>query len=202
MNSDMPLTPEATPLVRNACGGAISGNKHWYVAVVRPRYERISRDLLCNLGYEAYIAGQKDTRVYACRHRREVECIIIPNLVFVHVTEKERRLLLRQCTHIHHFMTDRAGLCNENGHRPLAVIPDAQMEMLRFMLYHAERPVAFVSTPLSVGHAVRVIRGVLAGLEGEVVTLHEGSSPHVGIRIDWLGYATLQVAPEDVERIG
>ena len=188
--------------MRNACGGAVPNTQRWYVAVVRPRYERVTRDLLCGLGYEAYIAGQKDTRVYACRHRREVERILIPNLVFVHVTERERQSLFRQCSHIHHFMTDRAGSHNEHGHRPLAVIPDIQMEMLRFMLYHAERPVTFIPEPLSVGHAVRVIRGALAGFEGEVVTLREGSSPHVGIRIELLGYAILQIDPIDVERIG
>ena len=67
--------------MRNAWGGAVPETPKWYVAVVRPRYERICRDELQQFGHEAYIASQTTTRVYACRHRREVERIIIPNLV-------------------------------------------------------------------------------------------------------------------------
>lgn len=191
----------ATQDMRNARGGAVFGTLKWYVAIVKPRYERICRDELQGLGHEAYIASQTSTRVYACRHRRDVERIIIPNVVFVHTTEPKRRQMLRESNFIHHFLTNRAAQPSDHGHSPLAVIPEPQMEMLRFMLYHADRPVEFTDIPLHTGDRIRVIRGAMASLEGEVVALKEGDSPHIGVRVDFLGYATLQVSPDDVERI-
>ena len=38
-------------------------------------------------------------------------------------------------------------------------------------------------------------------IQNDRVTVKEGDAPHIGVRIDYLGFATLQVSPDDVERI-
>lgn len=193
------IDPQATQAMRNAWGGAVPENPKWYVAVVRPRYERICRDELQQFGHEAYIASQTTTRVYACRHRREVERIIIPNLVFVHTTEGERRQMIRQSNFIHHFMTDRASHLSPEGQRPFAIIPDAQMQMLRFMLYHADRPVEFTPEPLHAGDRIRVIRGQLQGFEGQF--LRQGTQTYIVVTLDALGSVMATIPATDIERI-
>ncbi|MBQ8968625.1 MAG: UpxY family transcription antiterminator [Bacteroidaceae bacterium] len=197
--SASPNVEQATPTVRNACGGAVP-KAHWFAAVVHPRYERICRDQILELGQEAYVASQKDTRIYACRHRREIERIIIPHIVFVHATEHERRLLLKQCPAIQYFLTNRAAAPNALGHRPFAVIPEAQMDTLRFMLYQSDRPVTFSAEPLHAGDHVRVIRGALVGLEGNVLRNPDGTA-HVVLTLDLLGSVMVTIPIEDIERI-
>ncbi len=191
---------QATQPLRNACGGAVQGESpKWYVAVVKPRYERICRDELHDLGHEAYIASQTDTRLYACRHRRQVERIIIPNIVFVHTTEPERRQMLRESNFIHHFMTDRAAQSPEHGHQPFAIIPEAQMEMLRFMLYHADRPVEFTTLPYQPGDRIRVIRGELQGFEGDFV--RQGAQSYAIVTLGSLGTVKATIPVADIECI-
>lgn len=52
-----------------------------------------------------------------------------------------------------------------------AVIPEEQMERFRFMLDYSPEAVEICSTPLAAGDAVKVIKGPLAGLEGELVMI-------------------------------
>lgn len=48
-----------------------------------------------------------------------------------------------------------------------AVIPDEQMDRFRFMLDYSPEAVEMCSAPLAPSDAVKVIKGPLAGLEGE-----------------------------------
>ncbi len=61
------------------------------------------------------------------------------------------------------------------GESTPAVIPDEQMARFRFMLDYSDETVCMNDTPLARGEKVRVIKGPLSGLVGELVT--------VGVRV-------------------
>ena len=173
-------------------------NRQWFVAIVGRNTEKACRERLAALGYEAYVATQLETRVWRTGQKKQVERVLISNLIFIHVTERER-LEIVKLPYINYFLTDKAGRTNDFGRHPLAVIPDSQMDMLRFMLYHAESPVTFTSEPLRLGDRIRVVRGQLAGCEGCVAM--EGNQTHLVVRIDFLGSAQVTISPDDLEKI-
>ena len=80
-----------------------------------------------------------------------------------------------------------------------AVIPEEQMERFRFMLDYSPEAVEICSTPLAAGDAVKVIKGPLAGLEGELVMI--GGKSKVAVRLDMLGCAHVDMPIGYVERI-
>lgn len=196
------MTIGASEMRQSFAGGV--QRRRWFVAVVRSNYEALCRDCLLKMGYEAYVASQKEVHRYRNRHRREVEKIVITRVVFVRIAnEKERLAVLKGCSFIQYFMMDRAATPNEMGRAPFAVIPDYQIEALQYMLFHAEDSVDFVTMPLLVGDKVRVIRGALQGVEGEVVVVvvKEGNTQSVGIQVGFLGFATINIDPDDIEKI-
>lgn len=196
-NTAIPLTKD-TKEVRQSLGGAVSAPK-WYVAAVRRNREEICRKQLHESGIEAYVACQKETHVYRNRHQREITRIVIPGIVFIHVNENQRLQVLKDNPHIQFFLTNKAAQSNSYGRHPFAVIPDAQMDTLRFMLYHAEAPVSFTAEPLHLGDHIRIIRGQLAGLEGAVT--RDANSTHIVVTIDLLGSAMVTISPDDIEKI-
>ena len=80
-----------------------------------------------------------------------------------------------------------------------AVIPEEQMERFRFMLDYSPEAVEICSTPLAAGDAVKVIKGPLAGLEGELVMI--GGKSKVAVRLDMLGCAHVDMPIGYGERI-
>ena len=185
--------------LRQPLAGGVS-NRKWLVALVKFHYEEICRKQLQEKGYEAYVACQKEMHVYRNRHRREVTRIIIPNLVFVRIDEGERLQILKEFPAIKCFLTDKASRPNQYGRHPFAVIPAPQMERLQFMLYHADTPVNFTVQPAyRLGDHIRVVRGPLAGFEGQVA--RDGNSTYLVVTLDLLGSAMTTISPDDLEKI-
>lgn len=184
--------------LRQSLAGGVPERK-WLVAVVRTNYEEICRQQLEDKGYEAYVACQKETKVYKNRHRREVTRIIIGRTVFVRVNEKQRLQILKDFPIIKCFLTNKAAQANEFGRHPFAVIPDKQMERLQFMLYNANSPVNFTSEPLRKGDHIRVVRGPLSNLEGEVIRM--GNASYLVVTLNDLGSAMVNIPLDDLEKI-
>lgn len=98
-------------------------------------------------------------------------------------------------------MTNKAGTAN-NGRfsKPLAIIPNIQIERLKFMLGQSDSPVEITSKPFKTGDKVRVIRGKLKGLEGEVWDL-KGTKSELVVALNFLGCAKLSIDTIDLEII-
>ncbi len=85
------------------------------------------------------------------------------------------------------------------GESSPAVIPDEQMARFRFMLDYSAESVSMNSSPLARGEQVRVIKGPLTGLVGELVNV-DGKSK-IAVRLNMLGCACVDMPIGYVEPI-
>lgn len=84
--------------------------------------------------------------------------------------------------------------------KPLAIIPDLEINRLKFMLGQSDIPVNISTRTYLKGDKVRVIRGSLIGLEGEVVDLSP-SKVELSVDMDLLGCAKLIIDTVNLELI-
>ena len=172
-------------------GEGVAHSKRWYVALVRMHHEKKVSEYLNKVGIENFVPVQKEIHQWSDR-RKLVETVLLPMMVFVHADPKERMAALTLAT-VSRYMVLR-------GEGKPAVIPDDQMARFRFMLDYSEEAVHMNSTPLARGEEVRVIKGPLTGLVGELVAL-DGKSK-IAVRLDMLGCACVDMPIGYVEQIG
>ena len=170
----------------------------WYIAIVNPRHEKSVADKLQTDNVESYVATQKEMHVWKNGRRKLVDRVVIPSVVFVKCTEARRREVVKQ-PYIRRFMSNRS-TATGGLNSPAAVVSETEMHKLRFMLGQTELPVEFEPTIFRVHDNVRVIRGSLRGLEGEIRANSDGSHTLV-VSLSLLGGATVYIAPRDVEKI-
>ena len=193
--------PTENSTTAQGAGDAVGvSERKWFVAFVGPNAEKQSRDRLLALGYEAYAATQEEIHHWKNGKHKKVEVVVITQLLFIHCTEPERKEIVN-LPYIRSFLVNKAAKPNQFGIRPVTTIPDQQMKMLQFMLYKADSPVQFVSAPVKVGDSIRIVRGDMKGLEGEVVELKGSEERYLGIRLSLLGCALLHISLTDVEKI-
>lgn len=172
--------------------------RKWFVAIVNSRHERSVADKLQEISVESYVATQRELHVWANGRRKYVDRVIIPSVVFVKCSEKERRQLVN-LVYINRFMVNRTA--DSGGlNKPVAVIGDSEIEKLKFMLGQTDKPVEFVPTVFRVNDNVRVIRGSLRGLEGEIRANSDGTHT-LTVGLPLLGGAVVFIDPQDVEKI-
>ena len=162
--------------------------KRWIAALVQMCTEKKVGERLTKLGMENYVPTQTEIRQWSDR-KKKVERVVIPMVVFVHTDEKTERSLRMQ-SFIRKILT-------YPGQTAAAVIPDDQIERLKFMLKQSDSPVEMMERNLQVGDKVQILRGALKGLEGEFFKSVDKSV--VAIHIEALGYACVSVSVEDVE---
>ena len=165
--------------------------KRWIAALVQSCTEKRVGTRLDKLEVENYIPTQTEIHQWSDR-KKKIERIVIPMIVFIHTDEMTERRLRMQ-TYIRKILS-------YPGQWKAAVIPDDQIDRLKFMLRHAETSVELLEQSLQVGETVRVVRGPLKGLEGEIC-MAKDDKPMVAIRIDCLGYACVNIEKSDVEII-
>ncbi len=207
--ADIQTTPAATAARKSVDGAGGVSDAHWYVALVSHNAEHTMARTIGQHGFATYVASQRELRVWRDGRRKEIDRVVIPSTVFIHCTESQRRQAVR-IPGIHRFLMDRAATA---GSRP-AIVPDAQLQRLRFMLGATDRPVEFISRPLTPGMRISVVRGSLRGLQGEVIYTHGATSDAAAtpdhdasatarlvIRLDILGCATVAISPLDLQPI-
>lgn len=184
----------ATDVVDDAVGVAKS---HWYVAIVNHNSEKSVSEKLTKIGVVNYLPVQSEVRVWRNGRKSTVDRIVIPSVVFVYCTEARRREIVG-LPFIFRFMTNKAGSINGFMQKPLAVIPDYEIERLRFMLGQSDIPVEIAGGSYKKGDKVKVIRGSLAGLEGEVMDLN-GAKSQLIVSLDFFGCAKLSIDTVNLE---
>ena len=170
----------------------------WFVAIVNSRHEKSVAEKLQATGIETYVAAQKEMRVWANGRRKIIDRVVVPSMVFVKCTEWQRRQIVN-LPYVNRFLVNRS---TESGglNKPVAVIGDAEMRKLKFMLGQSDTPVEFVPIEFRINDTVRVVRGSLRGLEGEIRTASDGTNTLL-VSLPLLGGATVHIDPMDVEKI-
>ncbi len=192
---------ESVAAVPLGVGDAVGVEKsQWYVAIVKNNTEQASAQRLEQSGYHTFVATQKTIRIWKNGRKAKVDKVLLPSMVFIRCSERQR-LQIVTLPFISRFMTDKALSARNTSTKKLAIIPDNQVETLRFMLGQSDVPISFTDRPLRKGDRVKVIRGNLHGLEGEVFTDANGHSELI-VRIDILGCAKVSINAINLEPIG
>ena len=165
--------------------------RRWLAAYVKMHHEKKVRDRLTAMGIENFLPVQEEIRCWSDR-KKKVERVLIPMMILVYVDPVEQRTVITQPSVLRYMVL--------RGEHTPTVIPTAQMEQFRFMVDYSESAVTFETQPLMPGEKVRVVKGSLAGLEGELVTVNGKSG--IAIRIEQLGCATVEMHRSLVEPVG
>lgn len=197
IKADKPATQVAAALTGVDGAEGVAESK-WFVAIVNSRHEKTVAKKLQEMGIDSYVATQEELHIWNNGKRKKVDRVVIPSIVFVRCTEKTRREIVT-FPFILRFMVNTAAN-SATLNRPVAVVPAAQINKLRFMLGHADAPVNFSDQRYQINDNVRIIRGSLKGLEGAIMKNPDGT--HIlTIGITMLGCATVKVDSQDVEKI-
>lgn len=178
---------------------AVGVEKSWFVAIVNHNAEKAAAEKLEKLGIKNYLPTQTEIRVWKNGRKAKGDRVVIPSTIFVYCTEQQRREIVG-LPFINRFMTNKAGTIDGCRNKPIATIPDKQIEILKFMLSNSETPVTIALVDFKQGDKVRVVRGKLMGLEGEVMDLSK-TRVELIVMLDFGGCAKLEIATIDVERI-
>ena len=165
--------------------------KFWIAALVQMNCERKSAEKLSKLGISNYVPIQEEIHQWSDR-RKKITRVVIPMVVFVRVDEIERNLV-RDLSFIYKLIT-------YPGQSQPAIIPDSQISQLQFMVDNSKDQIVFKESSLCIGDTIKVIRGPLKGLTGSVCQT-EDKKLMVAVRLDFLGYACVNIPITDIEQI-
>ena len=164
--------------------------RNWLVVCVQSNREKKTYERLTALGFEAFLPLQEEIHRWSDRSKK-VRRVVVPMVVFARLASTEYIQVLRLPS-VNRFMVLR-------GESTPALIPDSQMERFRFMLDYSEEAICMNSAPLARGEKVRVVKGPLTGLVGELVMV-DGRSK-IAVRLNMLGCACADMPVGYVEPI-
>ncbi len=181
----------------NLCGDSIVNGttdreaypKYWIAALVQMCTEQKVSTKLNKLGITNYVPTQTEIHQWSDR-KKKVERIVIPMVVFVFV-DKDIEKQLRTYSFIYKFIS-------YPGQKEAAIIPDEQIEHLKFMLNNADSTVEVSNTIYEIGDEIEIVRGPLKGLHGELCYF-EKDKPMIGVYLELLGYACVNINISDIK---
>ena len=195
------IAKESLAVEHKGSGFAVS-NAQWYIAECKPTRERTIREMLKKVGYEVYVASQKEKHRYKSGNTRIVEHVILSGRVFVHTDLKRLYDILTSFSSVYRFQINRAALPDKYGNKPFAIVPETEMERFMDLLEKASKPVFITSEMLRLDQEVKVVAGPLAGFEGRFY--REGSATYIVIKVA-IGsnhYAYTEVSLDDITPVG
>ena len=169
--------------------------RQWLIARVAPNTEKACRERLVDLGYDVFVASQEEIRIYKNgerKKRKKIERVVITQYVFLHLTEQERRVVVA-LPFIKAFLINRS-----SEQRAFATVSDEQMRQLKKMLGQSEHNVQFITSGFSLGDEVIVMNLGSNDYTGRIVRVPGDKSTYVGVRLNELGCAYLEISPENL----
>lgn len=167
----------------------VDTQKYWFAARTRDKQEfaiRKSLDKLKteeNLDMDYYLP----TRIVVSQlkyRRKRSEVPAIRNLVFIRATKQT-------ACDLSNVYGVRLFYMKDLSTRSMLVVPDKQMQDFKFVMDLNPDGVCFDNESLAVGHKVKVVKGDLTGVEGEVAV--ESNRTYVVIRIKDILTASVKV---------
>ena len=180
------------------CGAVGVPETYWFIAIVKNNTEFSVQTKLKEKGTEAYVPYQNKTVITPLGRKHVKRTPIIPAIVFIRCSEQQRKNIV-QYPFINRFMVDRTGSKDSFNRSPIAKIPTAQIEKLKFMVGNCDKDIVIESLSVCLGDEVEVIRGGLKGLVGNVEEIN--NETRILIRIDALGYAGVKINSSDIKII-
>ena len=135
-----------------------TGVQSWYAARTRYGQEIGIRDRLAKEGIEYFIPTERKRNYRG----KEVEHPLFNNLVFLRTTKKRACELKVYDALPLNYVFDYV-------HHVMLTVPDKEMEDFRRVLESSIQEGGLVDRPLALGDRVRVTRGPLKGVEGNVL---------------------------------
>ncbi len=102
----------------------------WFIAIINNHSEKSIAEKLTKMGVDNYLPTQSELRVWRTGKRVNIDKVLIPAKIFIRCTELKRRKLV-YLPFINRFMTNIAGAHDASSNRPLAVVPEDQIEKLK-----------------------------------------------------------------------
>lgn len=164
--------------------------KYWVAAVVQMNTEKKVSSQLSKLGYNNYLPTQTEIHQWSDR-KKKIDRVVIPTIIFLRVDKDEENNLRKQ-PYIYRFIS-------YPGQKEAAIIPDEQIEQLKFMLNNADSKIEFTDCVFEIGEEIEIVRGPLKGLYGEMCYTEKGK-PMIGIQVKLLGYSLVNVNIKDIRR--
>jgi transcription antitermination factor NusG len=161
--------------------------RNWFVLYTRPKFEKkISREI-DRLNYENYLPLRMTFRKWSDRVKR-IEEPLFPNYLFVRMAANEKHDILS---------TEGAVRLVSIEGKPVHV-KESEIAKIR-KLESAGKDIILERSGCA-GEKVRVVRGILAGYEGEL--LRDARTPRLLIKLDVLNQGvSVQISATDIELI-
>ena len=167
---------------------------HWYVAYTRVNQELVIKKKLDELGIENFLPREEQVRDTPFG-RKTIRVLLIHGMIFIRTDKVTSFSLLNE------YSLNIVYLKDIEGRRSL-IVPDKQMEDFMFLLDFSAAGIEVLNKDLKRGDRIRVIKGPLVGLEGELVRLR--GHKRVVIRLDGVASIATSYIPgsflEKIER--
>ena len=152
----------------------------WYAVYTAARAEKKVKERLDQIGIENYLPLRTEYRVWSDR-KKKVSVPLISGYTFVPVLTTPGVVTFLK----------------EKG--KAVAIPAEQIERLRFVENQADEPLEISYEDIPAGTLVEVVRGKLAGFQGEMVQIRD--KYRIVLRLEKLGCALITVAASCVEKV-
>lgn len=167
-------------------------NVHWYVAYTRVNQEMFIKKKLDELGIENFLPCEEQVRETPLG-RKTIRVLLIHGMIFIHTDKATSFSLINDYALSIIYLKDIEGRHN-------LIVPDRQMADFMFLLDFSPDSIEILNKDLKRGDRVRVIKGPLQGLTGELVRLR--GHKRVVIRLEGVvSIATSYIPGSFLERI-
>jgi len=161
--------------------------KNWFVLYTRPKYEKKISQEISKLNYEYYLPLRMSFRKWSDRVKK-IEEPLFPNYIFVRMAASEKHDILS---------TDGAVRLVSFEGKPVAV---KESEIAKIRKLESVGKDITLEAAGCVGEKVRVVRGLLAGYEGEL--LRKATASRLLVRLSVLNQGvSVEISARDVELI-
>jgi len=167
---------------------------HWFVARTRARQEKKIRQIIEEMGIEVYLPVREEMRQWHDR-RKKVEVVLIPSIIFLH-TDKATALSLPN----ERGVPIRFAINTTLVRHEIMTVPTHEMEnFMRFLCSNDEELQIDEELIYIPGTKVRIARGPMAGVEGELVRVD--NKKKVVVRLTGLIACSLEIPMSRLEKI-
>ncbi len=167
---------------------------HWYVAYTRVNQELLIKKKLDELGIENFLPREEQVRDTPLG-RKTIQVLLIHGMIFIRTDKTTSFSLINEYSLNIVYLKDMEG-------RHSLIVPDKQMEDFMFLLDFSPDGIEILNKDLKRGDRVRVIKGPLQGLTGELVRLR--GHKRVVIRLEGVASIATSYIPgsflEKIER--